>query len=163
MNRKKARNSGVPESGPTLQRTDLLDHLWRVQDEHGYIRSEDIAACGESLGISTIEVEGVISFYHFFDPSAPRTVHDLSEQQSRWLRARDSSGSERPSRWPPARRFNGVDPSGQCGLFETACIGLSDMEPAALIDFYPFTNLNSLKVRDIVARLKQGAIASRNL
>ena len=28
------------------------------------------------------------------------------------------------------------------------------MEPAALINFHPFTNLNSLKVRDIVARLR---------
>jgi [NiFe] hydrogenase diaphorase moiety large subunit len=56
--------------------------------------------------------------------------------------------------------LNGVDPSGQFGLFETACIGLSDLEPAALIDFHPFTNLNSLKVRDIVTRLKQGASPS---
>jgi len=53
--------------------------------------------------------------------------------------------------------MNGVDPSGQFGLFETACIGLSDLEPAALIDFVPFTKLTSLKVKEIVARLKQGA------
>ena len=43
------------------------------------------------------------------------------------------------------------------GLYETSCIGLSDQEPAALINFYPFTNLNSLKVRKIVAALRKGA------
>ncbi|MCB0584070.1 MAG: NADP oxidoreductase, partial [Phaeodactylibacter sp.] len=34
--------------------------------------------------------------------------------------------------------------------------GLSDQEPAALINFHPFTNLNTLKVRQIIAKLKQG-------
>jgi [NiFe] hydrogenase diaphorase moiety large subunit len=53
--------------------------------------------------------------------------------------------------------MNGVDPSGQFGLLETPCIGLSDLEPAALINFVPFTKLTSLKVEDIVVRLKQGA------
>jgi [NiFe] hydrogenase diaphorase moiety large subunit len=45
-------------------------------------------------------------------------------------------------------------------LFETPCIGLSDQEPAALIDFYPFTNLNALKVKEIIQKLKQGKAAS---
>jgi [NiFe] hydrogenase diaphorase moiety large subunit len=52
--------------------------------------------------------------------------------------------------------MNGVDPSGQFGLFETAYIGLSNLEPAALINFQPLINLNSIRVKEIVARLKQG-------
>ena len=52
--------------------------------------------------------------------------------------------------------MNQVDPSRQFGLFETACIGLSDQEPSALINFYPFTNLTTLKVRKIITQLKSG-------
>ena len=160
MNRKKAQNSGVPEPGLTLQRTDLLDHLWRVQDEHGYIRPDDIAACGEALGISMIEVEGIISFYHFLtrQPRGRITIYLNNSPVA------ESKGFERVREafeMATGAPFNGVDPTGQFGLFETACIGLSDMEPAALIDFCPFTNLNSLKVRDIVAQLKQGASADQ--
>jgi [NiFe] hydrogenase diaphorase moiety large subunit len=139
----------------TLTRPELLDFLWSVQNDHGYIRAEDIDACSSELGISNIEVEGVISFYHFFhrQPAGEFTIYLNNSVVS------ESKGFERVKdafEMATGGKFNGVDPSGQWGLFETACIGLSDMEPAALIDFYPFTNLNSLKVRDIVAKLKQG-------
>ncbi len=140
----------------TLTRPELLDYLWSVQNKHRYIRAEDIEACSRALGISTIEVEGVISFYHFFhrQHAGEFTIYLNNSVVS------ESKGFERVKEafeMATGGKFNGVDPSGQWGLFETACIGLSDMEPAALIDFYPFTNLNSLKVRDIVKKLKQGA------
>ena len=140
----------------TLTRPELLDYLWSVQNKHRYIRAEDIDACSRALGISTIEVEGVISFYHFFhrQHAGEFTIYLNNSVVS------ESKGFERVKEafeMATGGKFNGVDPSGQWGLFETACIGLSDMEPAALIDFYPFTNLNSLKVRDIVKKLKQGA------
>ena len=104
----------------------------------------------KSLNISSIDVEGVVSFYHFFHrkPSGQFTIYLNNSPVS------ECKGFERVKQAFEAAtggKFNGVDPSGQWGLFETACIGLSDMEPAALIDFYPFTNLNSLKVKDIVA------------
>jgi [NiFe] hydrogenase diaphorase moiety large subunit len=140
----------------SLDRTELLDYLWEVQNTHGYIRAEDIEVCSRALGISAIEVEGVISFYHFFhrQPSGQFTIYLNNSPVS------ECKGFERVREafeMATGGKFNGVDPSGQWGLFETACIGLSDLEPAALINFHPFTNLNSLKVKDIVARLKQGA------
>lgn len=137
-------------------RSELLDYLWAVQNKYGYIRSKDISACAKALNIAAIDVEGVVSFYHFFHrkPSGQFTIYLNNSPVS------VCKGYERVKEAfenATGGKFNGVDPSGQWGLFETACIGLSDMEPAALIDFYPFTNLNSLKVRDIVAQLKQGA------
>jgi [NiFe] hydrogenase diaphorase moiety large subunit len=157
LNRKKVRRSGRQEAGLTVKRTELLDYLWQVQNEHGHIRSEDIAAVSRALNISTIEVEGVISFYHFFHrrPSGEFTIYLNNSPVS------ECKGFERVKEafeMATGGNFNGVDPSGQWGLFETACIGLSDMEPSALINFFPFTNLNSLKVKDVIARLKQGAL-----
>lgn len=137
-------------------RIELLDYLWQVQTEHGCIRAEDVKACSEALGLSEIEVEGVISFYHFFHrkPSGEFTIYlnnSIVSECKGFERVREAFETS------TGGKFNGVDPSGRWGLFETACIGLSDMEPAALINFYPFTNLNSLKVRDIVTQLRQGA------
>jgi [NiFe] hydrogenase diaphorase moiety large subunit len=108
------------------------------------------------LNLSAIEVEGVISFYHFFHrrPSGEITIYLNNSVVC------EGKGFERVKEafeMATGGKFGGVDPSGHWGLFETACIGLSDLEPAALIDFHPFTNLSSLKVKSIIARLKQGA------
>jgi [NiFe] hydrogenase diaphorase moiety large subunit len=156
VNRKKSTKSDNSNIFLPKDRIGLLDYLWAVQHAHGYIRSEDISACAEALKISQIDVEGVVSFYHFFHrkPAGEFTIY-LNKSP-----VCECKGFERVKEAFEAAtggKFNGVDPSGEWGLFETACIGLSDMEPAALINFYPFTNLNSLKVRDIVAKLKQGA------
>lgn len=137
------------------KRTELLDHLWAVKKTHGYIRREDIEACSRALNISAVEIEGIISFYHFFSrkPVGELTVYlnkSIVSECKGYGRIKDAFETA------TGATFNGVDPSGQFGLFETACIGLSDLEPAALIDFYPFTKLTSLKVKEIVARLKQG-------
>ncbi|MCP5042504.1 MAG: NADP oxidoreductase, partial [bacterium] len=155
MSKERTHGSGPGEPGFSADRTELLGRLWAVQNKHGYIRREDIAACSSALDISIVEVEGVISFYHFFSrkPVGKFTIYlnkSIVSECKGFERIREAFETA------TGAAMNGVDPSGQFGLFETACIGLSDLEPAALIDFLPFTNLTSLKVKDIVARLKQG-------
>lgn len=137
-------------------RTQLLDALWIAQNQHGHIRDEDVRAIAQKLDISTIEVEGVLSFYHFFHrkPSGRFTIYlnnsIISECQGF---ERVKAAFERET----GALFGHTDATGQFGLYETSCIGLSDQEPAALINFYPFTNLNAFKVRHIIAELKKGA------
>jgi [NiFe] hydrogenase diaphorase moiety large subunit len=136
-------------------RTHLLNYLWSIQNSNGYIRDEDVKSCASILDISEIELEGVISFYHFFHrkPAGKHIIYlnnSIVSEVKGFERIREAFERE------TGGRFGGVDPSGQFGLYETACIGLSDVEPAALIDFHPFTNLNSMKVRSIIASLKQG-------
>ena len=139
-----------------MQRSELLDFLWQAQNTHGHIRTEDVAEAADALGVSTLDIEGVVSFYHFFHrrPAGAFTVYLNNSPVAAikgFERMRDAF--ERYT----GGRFGTVDASGRWGLFETACIGLSDMEPAALINFQPFTHLNSMKVRDIVGKLRQGA------
>ncbi|MGB5624958.1 MAG: NAD(P)H-dependent oxidoreductase subunit E, partial [Woeseiaceae bacterium] len=152
------RNPGADnkEPGFSADRTELLDSLWKVQNKHRRIRREDIEACSRALNISAVEVEGVTSFYHFF---TRRPVGKITIYLNKSI-VSECKGFERIKEafeLATGATMNGVDPSGQFGLFETPCIGLSDLEPAALINFVPFTKLTSLKVKDIVARLKQGA------
>lgn len=134
---------------------ELLNSLWEYQNRQGYIRDEDIEQCSRQFDISKVEVEGVVSFYHFFHrkPSGKFTIYlnnSIVSEFKGFQRVREAFERE------TGVRFGDVDPSGQFGLFETSCIGLSDQEPAALINFHPFTGLNTLKVRQIIARLKQG-------
>jgi [NiFe] hydrogenase diaphorase moiety large subunit len=136
-------------------RWELLDCLWHYQDLHGYIRDNDVVECAHKLGISEVEVEGVISFYHFFHrkPRGKFVIYlnnSIVSEIKGFKRVKEAFERE------TAAVFGADEITGDFALFETACIGLSDQEPAALINFYPFTNLNSLKVRKIISHLKQG-------
>ena len=57
-------------------------------------------------------------------------------------------------------RFGETDEAGMFGLFETPCIGLSDQEPAMMIDSVVFTRLTPESVADIIAQLKTGRAAA---
>ena len=156
MNTRKSKRSAPRKADLPSNRVELLDYLWKSQNEHGYIRQEDIEAYADALDISTVEVQGVVTFYHFLTLE-PRGKYTIYLNNSPVAECKGFERVKEAFEMATGTHINGVDPSGQFGLFETACIGLSDMEPSALINFHPFTNLNSLKVRDIVGQLKQGA------
>lgn len=46
-------------------------------------------------------------------------------------------------------------------MFDTSCIGLNDQEPAALINFYPFTKLTVEKAKHIIRSLRDGIPVER--
>lgn len=137
-------------------RTQLLNKLWDLQRSVGYISDEAIKAIATGLGCADVEVEGVVSFYHFFHrrPTGKYTIYlnnSIVSELKGFSRIRETFERE------TGATFGSVDRTGTFGLFTTPCIGLSDQEPAALINFYPFTHLNAIKVKDIVAKLKAGA------
>ncbi|NND09011.1 MAG: NADP oxidoreductase [Saprospiraceae bacterium] len=138
-----------------MNRTQTLDALWSFQRSHGYLTDLFVKECAKDLGISTVELEGVISFYHFFRRQSAGEftiyINNSIVSECKGYR-RIKSAFERET----GATLGQVDPSGKFGLFETPCIGLSDQEPAALINFFPFTNLTTLKVKHIVAELKKG-------
>ncbi|NNF21935.1 MAG: NADP oxidoreductase [Saprospiraceae bacterium] len=138
-----------------MDRTQTLNCLWKEQNENGHLSQEFIKTCASNLGISSVELEGVISFYHFFKkkPQAEFTIYvnnSIVSETKGLSRIKEAFVRE------TGADFGKIGPAGKFGLYETACIGLSDVEPAALINFHPFTNLTSLKVRKIIAALKKG-------
>jgi len=136
-------------------RTKMLDRLWAFQKSKGYISDADVTTLAKKYDISEVEVEGVISFYHFFHrkPAGKYTIY-LNKSMTSQIRgfSRILEAFKRETN----AEVGSIDPTGTFGLFLTPCIGLSDQEPSALINFYPFTNLNSLKIREIITKLKKG-------
>ena len=49
-----------------MKRSRLLSRLWEFQNKYGYIPDNAISEIAQKLRVSKIEIEGVISFYHFF-------------------------------------------------------------------------------------------------
>ncbi|MFM8914162.1 MAG: NAD(P)H-dependent oxidoreductase subunit E, partial [Flammeovirgaceae bacterium] len=136
-------------------RSKLLSQLWQYQLTDQCITAGAIKALANEHAVSEIELEGVASFYHFFHrkPAGQHTIY-LNNSIMAELKGHDRirEAFERET----GARLGSTDPTGMFGLFATPCIGLSDQEPAALIDFYPFTNLNAIRVKEIVRKIKEG-------
>lgn len=135
-------------------RTQMMDRLWELQLSHGYINDEEVSKLAEEFNLSGIEVEGVISFYHFFHrkPTGKYTIYlnnSIVADHKGFNRIKDTLERE------TGATFGSTDRTGTFGLFLTPCIGLSDQEPSALINFQPFTNLNAIKIKDLISNLKR--------
>ena len=134
----------------------MLNTFWNLEKSYGYISDAAIKQIAIEFNIADIEVEGVVSFYHFFHrrPTGKYTIYlnnSIVADLKGYHRIKETFERE------TGTTFGSVDRSGTFGLFITPCIGLSDQEPSALINFYPFTNLNAIKVKDIITKLKNGA------
>ena len=140
------------------RRTRLINVVRKVQQSYGQVSDEMIDLIAEALGMERIEVEGVVSFYHFLS----------KEKVGRHpIYLNNSAVSEMMGFEEVARAFKeaaGIDfgetsPDGLFSLHKTSCIGMSDQEPAALIDNLPFTSLTVEKARKIIEGLKKGKSA----
>ena len=136
-------------------RSQLMDVLWDTQRRKRCIEPEDITKIAKYFDISKTELEGVISFYHFFR---------LKDVGRFTIYLNDSIISEYSGREDIKRAFEeavgttfgNTTKDNMFGLYGTSCIGLSDYEPACLINFKPFLNLTPEKVHWIIDQLKSG-------
>ena len=140
------------------RRSALLSDLWQYQLSERYISDAAIRHLADVHQLSVIEVEGVASFYHFFHRQ-PAGKYTIYLDNSIIATLKGSEEVQVAFEQATGARLGSVDPSGTFGLFDTPCIGLSDHQPAALIDFYPFTDLNENKVKEIIDLLRQGKTA----
>lgn len=136
-------------------RTQILNYLWELQNDKGYISDSDVRRLSRELDFSVVEVEGILSFYHFFHrkPTGKFIIYlndSMVAEVKGFQKVKEAFEKE------TGGRFGGVDPTGTFGLFETSCIGLSDQEPAALINFEPFIDLTPTKVKKIIKALREG-------
>lgn len=132
-----------------------MNVLWDIQRKRRYISRDDMTKISEEFNISRMELEGVISFYHFFHRhhSGKFTIYlntSLASKYKNFKKVKKTFEKECNA------LFETVSPDKLFGLFETSCIGLSDQETSALINFVPFTKLTSEKVKYIIRQIKKG-------
>ncbi|MEE4190609.1 MAG: NAD(P)H-dependent oxidoreductase subunit E [Halieaceae bacterium] len=136
-------------------RTRLLDVLWDVQDQFGYIPDDAVRELAAGMNTTPLDIRETASFYHFFR-SRPGGRYTLYLSNTAIAKMQGLGAVSDALQAETGARFGGVDPSGTFALEHTSCIGLSDQEPAMLVDKVVFTHLTPDKVADIVARLRQG-------
>jgi len=138
-----------------IDRDQLMSVLWKVQRVKRHIGHDEITKIAQEFGLSRMEVEGVVTFFHFFHKtdSGKYTIYlnnsivsEHAEMAAVKLAFEQAIGIQTGS----------VSKDKMFGLFETACIGMSDQEPACLINFKPFTNLTPKKAFNIINRIRNG-------
>ncbi len=139
----------------SAKKSTLMDVLWDIQKKRRFISHDDKTKIAKEFNISRMELEGVISFYHFFhrkdagkytiylNCSTISKLHDYQEVKEAF---EEELGI----------KIGNVTNDGLFGFFKTSCLGLSDQESSALINFHAFTNLTPSKVKKIVSKLRQG-------
>ncbi len=137
-----------------MDRTHLLNKLWEYQHQFGYISDDAVSEISKKLNVSNIEIESVISFYHFFHKQ-PTGKHTIYLNNSIISELKGFEEVKTTFEKETGVTFN--EPGNEnFSLFETSCIGLNDQEPAALINFYPFSDLTPKKVKLIIQKIKNG-------
>ncbi|MCD4830151.1 MAG: NAD(P)H-dependent oxidoreductase subunit E [Candidatus Cloacimonetes bacterium] len=135
--------------------TRLMDILIQIQSSVGYIPEEGIALLGRELDLPEADIVQTVSFYHFFstEPSGKvRIFLDDSVVANMKGRKEVKAAFEQEA----GIKFGEVTPDNQIGLFDTACIGMSDQEPAALINNVVYTNLTAAQATEIIKGIRNG-------
>ena len=133
----------------------LLDIIRDVQEKLGCVSDEAISEIAKALNVSRIDVDGVVTFYHFFskEPVGKYAVY-LNNSAVATMKGRAAIAKEFEKE--VGAKFGKTTADGQIGLFDTSCIGMNDQEPAAIINGVVFTNLQVGDVSGIVSDLKSG-------
>lgn len=136
-------------------RNRLMDILIDIQESAGYISNEAIGELASLLDMSRVDIEQTITFYHFFStkPKGKYAVY-LNTSPVAYMFGRESI--KETFEKEAGVKFGNVSSDGLIGLYDTACIGMNDQEPAAIINQKIFTRLTPYRVREIVKLMREG-------
>ena len=147
----------VKKSASNYQKdpTKMLDVIRDVQAELGQVSQEAIAEIAKEMNVSSIDVEGVVTFYHFFSksPVGKYAVYLNNSAVAVMMGCYDIAKAFEKE---VGCKFGEVSSDGKIGLHYTADIGMNDQEPAAIINDVIFTSLTADKVKAIVSDMKAG-------
>jgi [NiFe] hydrogenase diaphorase moiety large subunit len=133
----------------------LMDILWDTQQALGYLPDEALELLAGQLDISAADVEQTASFYYFFarKPRGKYTIYlnnSVTAVMSGYKEIAQAFVRE------TGCKVGKASTDGLFGLYNTACIGMCDQEPSAIINNRVFTKLTPDKVSVIVKGLKEG-------
>ncbi|WP_291981212.1 NAD(P)H-dependent oxidoreductase subunit E [Luteitalea sp.] len=135
------------------ERRQLLAMLRDVQVTYRCVPDEAITLLAEEVDVPRIQVEGTATFYHFLSHEHRGNVTVYLNTS---VGAEMAGGAEVAAAFEHevGTPFGTTSADRAIGLYTTSCIGMSDQEPAALINDIPFTRLTPARVRAIVAGIR---------
>lgn len=133
----------------------LMDILIDTQELFGFIGKVAVKEIATALKMSQVDVEQTITFYHFLS-TEPRGKYSIYLNDSAVAIMFGQKAIKETFEKEVGIKFGEVTEDGLIGLFNTACIGMNDQEPAAIINNRVFTRLTPYRVREIVRHMRDG-------
>lgn len=133
----------------------LLDMALYIQENERYVSPASVHSLAMGLNISHADVERTISFYHFLSLT-PLAKYNIYLNNSAVAIMMGYQEVYHAFEKEVGCKFGQLCENGLFGLFTTPCIGMSDQEPAALINGHVFTELTPFRVREIISHLRAG-------
>lgn len=137
-----------------FDRSRMIDVVREIQKRYGNVSGEAMELIARELKTHRVEVESVVSFYAFLSEMRQgkvviRLCNDVIDRMHGADRVLAAFEEEL------GIRVGETTPDGEITLTTTACIGMSDQAPAALINDVVVNHLSSDLAREIVWELKQ--------
>jgi [NiFe] hydrogenase diaphorase moiety large subunit len=139
--------------------TRLIDILWDAQLLCGHLPDAILKQIATAVHRTRLDIVETASFYHFFH-LGPSVEHRIYLSDTVIAKMNGYAEVHDALEVHTGARFDRPDTSATFGLFETPCIGLSDQEPAMLVDDVVFTRLTPGVVAAVVTALKGGRPAA---
>jgi|GEM_PF-13782 len=135
-------------------RARMMDIVRDVQDHFGCVSGRAMELIAKAASTHRVEVESVVSFYAFLSKElkgkvAIRLCRDVINEQAGGDRVAQAISDEL------GVDFGRTTPDGHISLEYTACIGMCDQAPAALVNDVVVTSLTAESARRMVRELKQ--------
>ncbi len=132
----------------------LMDILIDIQELFGCIGTDAVKEIAKATGMSMADVQQTITFYHFLS-TEQRGKYTIYLNNSAVAIMYGQKAIRETFEKEVGISFGEVTEDGLIGLFDTACIGMNDQEPAAIINNRVFTRLTPYRVREIVQYMKE--------
>lgn len=132
----------------------LLDIARAVQSEFRGISQQSIDTIATEVGVPRVTVEACVSFYAFLSVERQgeitiRLCDDVPDRLAGYETVRDAFVHAL------GVPLGSTTADGRFTLERTACIGMSDQAPSALVNEVPVTGLSSDRAREIVESLSR--------
>lgn len=134
----------------------LLPALHAVQDSHGHVPPESVAAIAGEFNLSRAEVHGVITYYHHFR-SAPTGRHLLQICRAEACQAMGAEALIAHAQERLGCGMHGRSADGRISLEPVYCLGLCASSPSLMLDDEVHARMTPQGFDELIAELGETA------
>jgi NADH-quinone oxidoreductase subunit E len=140
------------------RRSAVMPLLYLAQSIEGMVTRDALREIGETLGITTAEVEAVATFYTMYR-LRPTGTHLVNVCTNLACKLRGAEAV-----FEAAHQEAGIEHGQEMsddGLFtvhEEECLGVCDLAPAVQINFANHDNVTPERMRELIAQLRAGEV-----
>jgi NADH-quinone oxidoreductase subunit E len=142
-------------------REQAVDVMFLLQDHYGYMSDEAMATASTLLGMTTLELEELATFYdHIYRQRVGKYVIHVCDSAICWMHDHQTVIDHIRSRLHV--ELGGTTADGLFTLLPVCCIGYCDRAPAMTINRQVFGRLTPEKIDRILTKLRERNQSSKS-